>query len=128
MILINKEDGTEYECTPTVLRYKRDGDVINDLDASEELYVLTSIKKPRWRAEKDSDYYIILTEMDVTKINEYLSDTDSDLYNAGNYFETKEQAESAAKALKAVLAYIHNEGEHQAMVGAIDEAREACNE
>lgn len=61
------------------------------------------IKPLRWRAEKDSPYYIVTATLKVEKVYEYKDAGDSNLYNCGNYFRTEAEAEEMAKKIKEIL-------------------------
>lgn len=67
------------------------------------------VEKIRWRADVGEGYYSIDTDIEVCKCfddNEVYDDT---LYDALNYFHTKEQAEEAAKRVKETLRNYHEE-------------------
>ena len=67
------------------------------------------VEKIRWRAEEDREYYSIDVDMKVYKFFEDNEECDNTLYDALNYFRTKEQAEEAANRIKEVLRNYHNE-------------------
>ena len=67
------------------------------------------VEKIRWRAEEDREYYSIDVDMKVYKFFEDNEECDNTLYDALNYFRTKEQAEEAAKRVKATLRNYHEE-------------------
>ena len=115
MILVDKEDGTEYEADEYTSHVEP--------TTFADLYVLKPIKKPRWRADKGEYYFFVDMDMTVDKTTDVPFETDTEQYITGNYFDTHEKALAAAKALKAVLAYIHTADEYQAMKEAIDEAQ-----
>lgn len=56
------------------------------------------------RFEKGEDYYFIDMTMQINCGCELRSGFESELFNVGNYFATKEEAEACAKKLRAVLA------------------------
>ena len=58
------------------------------------------IEKIRWRAEVGREYYSIDTDIEVCKFFEDNEECDKTLYDALNYFRTKEKAEVAAKRVK----------------------------
>lgn len=55
----------------------------------------------RWRAEKFGTYYYLDTNFEVKQGVEFYFHTDNKLFNSGNYFQTKEQAEK----LKALIEH-----------------------
>ena len=57
----------------------------------------------RWRAEKDSFYYYLISTLDVRSCPDYYDACDDNNYNAANYFKTHELAEEAAEKVKALL-------------------------
>lgn len=67
------------------------------------------VEKIRWRAEEGGGYYSIDTDIEVWKYFEDNDTCDNKLYNALNYFHTKEQAEEVAKRIKEVLRKYHEE-------------------
>lgn len=67
------------------------------------------VEKIRWRAEEGRGYYSIDTDIEVWKYFEDNDTCDNKLYNASNYFHTKEQAEEVAKRIKEVLRKYHEE-------------------
>lgn len=67
------------------------------------------VEKIRWRAEEDREYYSIDVDMKVYKFFEDNEECDNTLYDALNYFKTKEQAEEAAKRVKETLRKYHEE-------------------
>lgn len=67
------------------------------------------VEKIRWRAEEDREYYSIDTDIKVYKLFEDNEECDNTLYDALNYFRTKEQAEEAAKRVKETLRIYHEE-------------------
>lgn len=67
------------------------------------------IEKIRWRAEVGREYYSIDADIEVCKFFEDNEECDKTLYDALNYFRTKEQAEEAAKRMKETLRKYHEE-------------------
>ena len=68
------------------------------------------VEKIRWRA-KMGKYYFLLDRL-TFKVDCYIEsfdEIDTKLYNSGNYFRTKEQAEEAAKCVKETLMKYHEE-------------------
>lgn len=64
--------------------------------------------KKRWRAEKEHKHYVIT---DTFKVIFYIEDNltiDLERYNAGNYFQTRQQAQEAAEFLKQQLKEFNN--------------------
>ena len=68
------------------------------------------VEKIRWRA-KEGEHYSLLDRLTfkVDCYTEGFDEIDTKLYNSGNYFRTKEQAEEAAKRVKEVLHKFHEE-------------------
>ena len=58
------------------------------------------VEKIRWRAEKGESYWFINSEGSVTEYKEDNHPLDEKIYNFGNYFCTKEQAEEMLKRIK----------------------------
>ena len=58
------------------------------------------VEKIRWRAEKGESYWFINSEGSVTEYKEDNHPLDEKIYNFGNYFRTKEQAEEMLKRIK----------------------------
>ena len=67
------------------------------------------VEKIRWRAKKGGDYYFIDVDLIVKSIDDTYSTFDNKLWDALNYFRTKEQAEEAAKRVKETLRKYHEE-------------------
>ena len=73
-------------------------------------YELQKVVKKRWRAEKDETFYCVTSCGIVLETRETYNEDDNMLFNSGNYFQTKEQAENAAKEIKNFLKkYTSNE-------------------
>ena len=64
--------------------------------------------KKRWRAEKEHKYYVIVDTFKVIFDIEDNLTTDLERYNAGNYFQTRQQAQEAAEFLKQQLKEFNN--------------------
>ena len=67
------------------------------------------VEKIRWRAPEKSNYWCCSIDLSVMKTADYRYEADQKMYNCGNYFRTKEQAEAAAKRVKEVLYKYHEE-------------------
>ena len=67
------------------------------------------VEKIRWRAKKDGDYYYIDVDLTVKSLDDTYSTFDNKLWDAFNYFRTKEQAEEATKRVKETLRKHHEE-------------------
>lgn len=68
------------------------------------------VEKIRWRAKRGEHYFVLYrTAFEVDCYTESFDEIDAKLYNCGNYFRTKEQAEEAAKRVKEVLRKFHEE-------------------
>ena len=68
------------------------------------------VEKIRWRAKRGEHYFVLYrTAFEVDCYTESFDEIDAKLYNCGNYFRTKEQAEEAAKRVKEVLHKFHEE-------------------
>lgn len=65
----------------------------------------------RWKPENNEIYYFVSTSGTVEYLFWDYSTFDSKLYNAGNYFRTKSEAEAAAEKVKALLLSLHKETE-----------------
>ena len=68
------------------------------------------VEKIRWRA-KSGKYYFSFSGItfNLDCYTECFAKDDTNLYNCGNYFRTKEQAKEAAKRVKEVLRKYHEE-------------------
>ena len=69
------------------------------------------IEKIRWRAEKGDCYFFLLSSLNVSEATEDRGHVDNYRYSAYNYFRTKEDAEEAAKLVKATLKKFHEDYE-----------------
>ena len=69
------------------------------------------IEKIRWRAEKGGFYFFLMTSLNVAKAEEDVKSVDDHRHSAYNYFCTKEQAEEAAKLVKATLRKFYEDYE-----------------
>lgn len=67
------------------------------------------VEKIRWRAKKGGDYYFIDVDLIVKSIDDTYSTFDNKLWDALNYFRTKEQAEEAVKCVRETLRKYHEE-------------------
>ena len=67
------------------------------------------VEKIRWRAKKGEGYYFIDNSVRVPLHMENRDGVDNQLWNAYNYFHTKEQAKEAAKRVKETLRKYHEE-------------------
>ena len=67
------------------------------------------VEKIRWRAERDKRYFIVGCSGNMGICVENDCRSDNHLYEFGNYFRAKEQAEEAAKRVKEVLCKYHEE-------------------
>ena len=61
------------------------------------------IKPLRWRAEKNGPYYIVNWALGVKRLHDDRVPSDDRLYNCGNYFRTREEAQEMAKKIKKIL-------------------------
>ena len=61
------------------------------------------LKPLRWRAERNGNYYLVYTTMDIIEVYDHRTPLDDDHYNCGNYFRTKEEAEKMANKMKKIL-------------------------
>ena len=91
-------DGRINDCykTPQLLHY-RDNYDYTTIDFSN---LLKRQEPKRWRAELKEKYYYLSMYFDVCSLSEDYSNIDTKLYNLGNYFRTKEEAQNAADKLK----------------------------
>ncbi len=58
---------------------------------------------PRWRAVCSGLYYIVDTDFFIREMKEKGERTDCALYNAGNYFRTREAAEKVAGQIREIF-------------------------
>ena len=66
-------------------------------------YEKKKIVKKRWRAEEDETFYCVTSRGIVLETWETYNEDDNMLFNSGNYFQTKEQAEKVAKEVREVF-------------------------
>jgi len=64
---------------------------------------IEEVKPKRWFPMFDEIYYFVATDCSVGTIPNRSSDFDTPRLEAGNYFQTKEQAEAVAKKIKVLL-------------------------
>lgn len=76
----------------------------------------------RWKPEVNDIYYFVSTSGTVECILRGYSTFDSNLYNAGNCFQTKEKAEVAAAKIKALFLSLHEEPENAELFEKTEEA------
>lgn len=67
------------------------------------------VENIRWRAKKGGCYYFIDVNLTVKSIDDTYRTFDNELWDAFNYFRTKEQAEEAAKRVRETLRKYHEE-------------------
>lgn len=67
------------------------------------------VEKIRWRAKKGEGYYFIDNSVHIQSHQEDDDGVDNQLWNAYNYFRTREQAKKAAEVVKEVLRKFHEE-------------------
>ena len=60
-------------------------------------------KNKRWRAEIGEDYYFLMETLEVNRDDECNAEYDDNLYNLGNYFKTKEEAQKVANKIKTYI-------------------------
>lgn len=63
------------------------------------------IQPVKWRAKEGDTYYMISASLFVLETTDDRDSIDHDVYNSGNYFKTKEEAE---KVLKKIKPYFHD--------------------
>ena len=89
---------------PQLLHYRDDYnyDVIdfNNLPKRQE--------PKRWRANRGGGYWIINDLFEVYEFEEDNTDTDTELYNLGNYFQTEKEAQEVADKLNKYLQELIN--------------------
>ena len=66
-------------------------------------YEKKKIVKKRWRAEEDETFYCVTSCGIVLETWETYNEDDNMLFNSGNYFRTKEQAEQVAKEIRDIF-------------------------
>ena len=65
------------------------------------------IKPKRWRAKKNEQYYTLGDYFEVCESEENNDHIDEKRYKYGLYFQTEQQAESAAEKIKELLNQIN---------------------
>lgn len=58
---------------------------------------------PKWRAEESESYYYVDLSFNVRKTDDLRSYGDNNLYEAGNYFRTREAAEKVAEQIRDIF-------------------------
>ena len=76
-----------------LIRFKKLIEELKELKEEEQ-------EHKRWRGKKNEEYYSILANGNVKANNEDCHRYDNKLYDIGNYFKTKEEAEKAAEKIK----------------------------
>lgn len=61
------------------------------------------VELPRWRAEKGGEFYFVDFTGEVFSDMDERSTTDNAMYEIGNYFQTKEEAETYAEKFREIL-------------------------
>lgn len=61
------------------------------------------VEKIRWRAERENSYYFINSSGNAHEDDEDITKIDSDRFEIGNYFQTKEEAQEYANKFKELL-------------------------
>lgn len=69
------------------------------------------LAEPRWRAKYGGTYYFVCEDCRISCRSDYLNSCDTERYEAGNYFETAEEAAAAAKVVEAALKKFHEENQ-----------------
>ena len=67
------------------------------------------VENIRWRAKRGEGYYFIDNSVHIQSHQEDGDGVDNQLWNAYNYFRTREQAKKAAEVVKEVLRKFHEE-------------------
>ena len=67
------------------------------------------VENIRWRAKKGEGYYFIDNSVHISSHQEDDDGVDNQLWNAYNYFRTREQAKKAAEVMKEALRKHHEE-------------------
>ena len=67
------------------------------------------VENIRWRATAGKSYFIFTSDFDSSCFTECFATSDTRFYNCGNYFQTKEHAEEAARRVKETLRKYHEE-------------------
>lgn len=67
------------------------------------------VEKIRWRAKEGGDYYFIDVDLTVKSIDDTYSTFDNKLWDALNYFRTKEYTAEVARRVKETLRQYHEE-------------------
>lgn len=83
-------------------RYRQD--MCLPYEGNEDLLGTDKSPKPkRWRAEYGSEYWCVTTDLTSIAYIERDDGFDDNLYDVGNYFKTKEEAEVMAEKIKKLL-------------------------
>lgn len=69
------------------------------------------VEKIRWRAEYRCRYFYIDSCLEVISSADFRYAEDEERWEVGNYFQTEEEAEEAAKILRGDLGKFHKENE-----------------
>lgn len=97
------DEGADNQC---FLVSKEEAELIKDrVKAINEKYGI----KERWRAEENQCFWYVDIDCEAEKTSELFLNTDARLYQNGNYFKTREQAEEACRRVKEVLKQYQEE-------------------
>ena len=58
---------------------------------------------PRWRAQRDEEFYFVDADCSVADIKEKYSGADEIMYEVGNYFRTREAAKKVALQIRDIF-------------------------
>lgn len=76
-------------------------------DYSGNYNVAVQWDQTNWRSSQNGDYHYTMIDGGLSYYVDNNDHLDSALYEYGNYFRTKEQAEEASQEIKALLAKLH---------------------
>lgn len=95
-----KEMGRKVSLSPESLPIIQDALAKVGKKWNAEKKCVEELKPERWRAEIGKVYWLVNTRLESDSDTEQFSRTDNDRYNAGNYFQTEQQAKDFAERIK----------------------------
>ena len=98
---------------------------LSETDRANLLALVEKASKPRpkvWKPVKYEPYYIITNDGETFSFDWYNDTSDNGMYNIGNCFKTKKEAEFAVEAIKTYVALKRYAEEHNERETAFDGA------
>lgn len=107
-VFLDIDNNIEYTVYPNCISEAHDFervDIQHYLDENNLVidYEKKKIVKKRWRAEKDETFYFVTSWGVVLETWETYNEDVNMFFYSGNYFQTREQAEQAAKEIRDIF-------------------------